>query len=167
MEKLIEITGGFQPECYSHITGVVVPAHLIFCFRSDFVESLSTYPARSSGSILRSSGHPLSDRSCAAAPSQTARLKTFSYRRRHTKPRMQEHFGGTDVKRSHWGWMLFCILSASLPLFSQTATTSLRGTIKDPSGALVADAKITLSDNANGQTFTAITNSAGLYAFPQ
>src|SRR5689334_9119755 len=37
-------------------------------------------------------------------------------------------FGGTDVKRSLWGWMLFCILSTSLPIFSQTATTSLRGT---------------------------------------
>ena len=63
--------------------------------------------------------------------------------------------------------MLLCILSVSLPLFSQTATTSLRGTIKDPSGALVPGAKITLSDNANGQTFTAVANSAGLYAFPQ
>ena len=70
------------------------------------------------------------------------------------------------MKRSLWGWMLLCILSA-LPLFSQTATTSLRGTIKDPSGALVPGAKITLSDNANGQTFSAVANSAGLYAFPQ
>ena len=63
--------------------------------------------------------------------------------------------------------MLLCILSGSLPLFSQTATTSLRGTIKDPSGALVPGAKIALSDSANGQTYTAVANSAGLYAFPQ
>src|SRR4051812_25788177 len=64
-------------------------------------------------------------------------------------------FGGTDVKKSPWGWMLCCILSASLPIFSQTATTSLRGTIKDPSGALVPGARITLSNSANGQTLTA------------
>jgi hypothetical protein len=71
------------------------------------------------------------------------------------------------VKRSLWGWMLMCILSTSISLFSQTATTSLRGTIKDPSGALVPGARITLSDNANGQTFTAVANSAGQYVFPQ
>src|SRR5215475_6177677 len=63
--------------------------------------------------------------------------------------------------------MLLCILSGSLPLFSQTATTSLRGTIKDPSGALVPGAKITLSDSASGRTFTAVANTAGQYAFPQ
>ena len=63
------------------------------------------------------------------------------------------------MKRSLWGWMLFCILSTtSLSLFSQTATTSLRGIIKDPSGALVPGAKITLSNSANGQVFTAEAN---------
>ena len=71
------------------------------------------------------------------------------------------------MKRSLWGWMLICILSTSISLFSQTATTSLRGTIKDPSGALVPGARITLSDNANGQTFSALANSAGQYVFPQ
>jgi hypothetical protein len=63
--------------------------------------------------------------------------------------------------------MLCCILSASLSLFSQTATTSLRGTIKDPSEALVPGAKITITDNSNGQVLTTTANSAGLYAFPQ
>ena len=56
------------------------------------------------------------------------------------------------MKRSLWGWMLFCILSTSLPLFSQIATTSLRGTIKDPSGALVPGAK----DHPHRQFATAI-----------
>src|SRR4051812_28625678 len=63
--------------------------------------------------------------------------------------------------------MLFCILTTSLSLFSQTATTSLRGTIKDPSGALVPGAKIALSNSANGQVFAAEANSAGQYVFPQ
>ena len=55
------------------------------------------------------------------------------------------------MKQSLKGWMLFCILSTSLYLCSQTATTSLRGTVKDPSGALVPGTKISLTDNANGQ----------------
>ena len=42
-------------------------------------------------------------------------------------------FGGTDVKKSLWGWVLICILSTASLVFSQTATTSLRGVIKDPS----------------------------------
>jgi len=71
------------------------------------------------------------------------------------------------VKRSLWGWMLCCILVSTLSLFSQTATTSLRGTVKDPSGALVPGAKITITDNSNGQALTTTANSSGLYAFPQ
>jgi hypothetical protein len=60
-----------------------------------------------------------------------------------------------------------CIfLSASLAL-AQTATTSLRGTVKDPSGALVPGAKVTLVDATNGQTFADTANSGGLYSFPQ
>lgn len=71
------------------------------------------------------------------------------------------------MKRSLWGWMLICILSTSLPLFSQIATTSLRGTIKDPSGALVPGAKVTLTDNSNGQSLATVANAAGQYVFAQ
>ena len=42
---------------------------------------------------------------------------------------------------------------------AQVATTSLRGVIKDPSGAVVPGAKVTLSNGANGQQFSA-TNRA-------
>jgi Carboxypeptidase regulatory-like domain len=71
------------------------------------------------------------------------------------------------VKRSLSGWILLCILSTVSLAFAQTATTSLRGIIKDPSGALVPGAKITLVDKSNGTTLTATANSAGLYGFPQ
>src|SRR3954468_614338 len=63
--------------------------------------------------------------------------------------------------------MLFFILTTSLSLSSQTATTSLRGTIKDPSGALVAGANVTLTNNATGQSSTLTTNTAGQYVFSQ
>jgi hypothetical protein len=63
--------------------------------------------------------------------------------------------------------MLFCILSTATVGFCQTATTSLRGAVKDPSGALVPGAKVALTDKGNGRTLAATTNSSGLYAFAQ
>ncbi len=70
------------------------------------------------------------------------------------------------MKRSLWGWVLLCTLSVTLA-FGQTATTSLRGVIKDPTGALVPGATILLVNNANGASFSATANGSGLYAFPQ
>jgi hypothetical protein len=63
--------------------------------------------------------------------------------------------------------MICCIFSSSAFSFAQTATTSLRGVVKDPSGALVAGAKITLMDKANDKETTAYANTAGSYVFPQ
>lgn len=65
------------------------------------------------------------------------------------------------------GWMLLCILSTTSLVLSQTATTSLRGTIKDPSGALVPGATVTITNSANGQTFTAKADASGVYQFQQ
>lgn len=65
------------------------------------------------------------------------------------------------------GWMLFCILSTAVLVSAQTASTSLRGVVKDPSGALVPGAKITLVDKATDQSLTATANSTGFYSFPQ
>jgi hypothetical protein len=63
--------------------------------------------------------------------------------------------------------VLCCILSCATLAFSQNANTSLRGTVKDPSGALVPGARITLVDKANGQTFTAMAGNSGQYQFLQ
>lgn len=71
------------------------------------------------------------------------------------------------MKRILWGWVLVCFLAPVTLAFGQTATTSLRGVIKDPSGALVPGAKITLLDKAQGTTFTATAGSTGLYTFAQ
>ena len=71
------------------------------------------------------------------------------------------------MKHSLKGWILFCILSTAALAFGQNATTSLRGIIKDPNGALVPGAKITLINNADGQTLTSVANGAGEYVFAQ
>jgi Carboxypeptidase regulatory-like domain len=69
------------------------------------------------------------------------------------------------VKRSLMGWILVCILSTVSLAFGQSATTSLRGTIKDPAGALVPGASITIVDKEKGTIFNAVANSTGLYTF--
>ncbi len=65
--------------------------------------------------------------------------------------------------------ILVLALGATLSLvsvFAQTASTSLRGLVKDPSGALVPGATIALSDNATGRAQQTTTNSSGAYIFP-
>jgi hypothetical protein len=57
---------------------------------------------------------------------------------------------------------LFAIAS-----FAQNATTSLRGVVKDPSGAVVPGATITLSNGATGQTLKATSGAGGEYQLLQ
>ena len=71
------------------------------------------------------------------------------------------------MKRSISGWILIGILSIATLSFGQSATTSLRGTVKDPSGALVPGAKVNIVDATKGTTFTVTSNASGFYAFAQ
>jgi len=58
------------------------------------------------------------------------------------------------------------IFIAAAFAFSQTSTTSLSGTVYDPSGAVVVGAKVTAVNDATGVPLSQVTNSAGLYSFP-
>lgn len=71
------------------------------------------------------------------------------------------------MKKSFWGWLLAVTFLAATYAFGQSANTSLRGTVKDPSGALLPGASISLLNGTNGQTLSATTDSAGAYIFPQ
>ncbi len=55
---------------------------------------------------------------------------------------------------------------ASVALFAQ-ASSSLRGTVADPNGAVVPGAKVTLSDTQNGFNRAATTDARGDYQFLQ
>src|SRR5580692_6307980 len=57
------------------------------------------------------------------------------------------------------------VLWIAAPLFAQstTATGSIQGTLTDPSGAVVAGAKITITNKDTGQTLRVTTSSAGTY----
>jgi hypothetical protein len=76
-------------------------------------------------------------------------------------------FGGTAVKRFRYSWIGFFLSLSTIATWGQTATTSLRGAVKDPTGALVPGAKITLNDRATGSALNAVSNSAGFYIFAQ
>ena len=56
--------------------------------------------------------------------------------------------------------ILFC-LSFSLTAWGQKDTGSIVGTVKDQSGAVVANAKVMVADLERGSTFETVTNDAG------
>jgi hypothetical protein len=74
--------------------------------------------------------------------------------------------GGLAVKRTTYG-ALWAVLLLVTTLFAQNATTPLRGTVRDPSGALVPGVKIAVANKATGKVFSAVTNGAGYYVLPQ
>jgi hypothetical protein len=61
---------------------------------------------------------------------------------------------------------LLCLVVSPLTLFGQS-TTSLRGTITDPSGAVIADAVVTITGSENGSSRRNVTDSNGEYSFLQ
>ncbi len=58
-----------------------------------------------------------------------------------------------------------CFLAIGTLAFAQSATTSLRGSVADPKGALVAGATVTLSNKATGFSRAAQTDDQGIYQF--
>jgi hypothetical protein len=59
----------------------------------------------------------------------------------------------------------FFILGAAL-LRAQLPTARVTGTVTDPSGAVVPGAQITLTNTANGFTYSAVTGASGEYVVP-
>jgi Carboxypeptidase regulatory-like domain len=64
---------------------------------------------------------------------------------------------------------VFLTLTATLlfaiPAFTQVDTGAVRGTVTDPSGALIADAKVTLISEATGLSSSTVTAKDGTYTF--
>lgn len=59
--------------------------------------------------------------------------------------------------------LLWTLLSTTA--LAQTSRGTVSGTVTDPSGAVVANADITLTEQATNLTRTTVTNAAGLYRF--
>jgi hypothetical protein len=60
---------------------------------------------------------------------------------------------------------LYCFLSCAVA-FGQIASTSLRGTVKDSTGAVVPGATVTATNQSSGVASRTLTNNAGFYVFP-
>jgi hypothetical protein len=60
-------------------------------------------------------------------------------------------------------FVFLLVFAANSP--AQTTTTSLRGVIRDPSGAVIPGAKVSISNPANGQKFSATSDASGTYVF--
>src|SRR3974377_1242280 len=58
------------------------------------------------------------------------------------------------------------LLAIAGSLDAQTASGQITGVVKDPSGAIVPDAKITLANQQTGITRDVKTNATGAYTFP-
>jgi hypothetical protein len=63
--------------------------------------------------------------------------------------------------------LLFFSLAVASFVMAQSGTTSLRGTITDPSSAAISGAKVTLRNNERGFARSAITGGSGEYVFLQ
>jgi len=57
------------------------------------------------------------------------------------------------------------LLLCALPAYAQFDTASVVGTVRDASGAVVPDAKVTLTNTATGVSATRTSNAEGLYEF--
>src|ERR1700730_1347718 len=61
--------------------------------------------------------------------------------------------------------LLVLCLIATLPALAQTATAELSGNVTDTTGAVVANAKVTVANSETGTLREVTSNQAGLYHF--
>src|SRR5260370_21269987 len=62
--------------------------------------------------------------------------------------------------------VIFLLGAISTTAYSQTATGSISGSVRDPSTASVVGAKVTLTNIANNESRSIVSNSLGYYSFP-
>ncbi len=62
--------------------------------------------------------------------------------------------------------ILTVLLLASIPAFGQGTRGRLSGVVKDPNGASIVAANVTLRNNATGEESRTTTNSQGAFSFP-
>src|SRR5262245_7470558 len=62
--------------------------------------------------------------------------------------------------------VLAFIAICGLPAFGQLTTSSLTGTVTDPTGAVVPGAAVLVKNNITGQEMTAKTNEEGVFTVP-
>src|SRR5215468_7345736 len=69
--------------------------------------------------------------------------------------------------RKQWLFLAASLLLVAMPAFAQRITATIRGTVTDPTGAVVSGAKVTITNEGTGLTRSAPSNSAGNYSFAE
>src|ERR1700761_3173081 len=96
----------------------------------------------------------------------------FVSMKKKERTRNNLHFGGSPMHnfRAVSRALLFAAIIPTIPLLvtgtralAQSDTSSISGTVTDPSGAVVPNAKVTARNDATGQARTVTTNSVGAY----
>ncbi len=80
----------------------------------------------------------------------------------------QEKTSRRVASRNRWiafGVLITCLLLLAPQQVSGQASAGITGTITDPSGAVVPDAKVTVKNDATSVSSTTTTSSAGTYSF--
>src|SRR6266849_6767492 len=70
------------------------------------------------------------------------------------------------IKLALFVWILALGLGVSVPLRAQVAGATLSGTITDPQGGAIPNAKVSAKNMGTGVSTDTITNSAGAYTAP-
>lgn len=62
--------------------------------------------------------------------------------------------------------LVFIVLALCVGAFAQGGTGEITGLVTDPTGAVIADAPVKLSNGATGEVRNTSTTAAGTYRFP-
>src|SRR5258708_25247907 len=69
--------------------------------------------------------------------------------------------------RKRWLLLVGSLVGLAVPAVAQKITASIRGTVTDPSSAVISGAKVTMTNEETGLTRSVTTNSAGIYSFTE
>src|ERR1700724_635328 len=67
------------------------------------------------------------------------------------------------MKRLQFCLVVFAVLALTFSAFAQVQNGQFEGTVTDPTGAAIANARVSVTNNATGLTVAATTNSSGSY----
>src|ERR1035438_10341948 len=79
---------------------------------------------------------------------------------------MVSPFNPRKVRYWRAGALLLLSILCSLPIQAQVVGGTISGTVSDKSGAVVANATVSLTNLATGVTTAVTTNAQGLYSVP-
>nr|MDQ3010214.1 carboxypeptidase-like regulatory domain-containing protein [Acidobacteriota bacterium] len=73
----------------------------------------------------------------------------------------------SPVIRLTWINLMLLLVALSVPCWAQQFTGTIRGTVLDSAGAVIAGAEVSVVNIATNETRSAVTEDNGIYVFPQ